>query len=153
MLRIAETDHELAVVMGHEIAHVVAKHGNERMSQGLLMEVVGSSLEKLSDGEDEGTRRLVLTAFGLGANLGYMLPFSRLSEREADQIGLLYSARAGYDPRASIEFWEKMARQGGGSPPAFLSTHPNYEKRIEGLNELMPRALEEYRKAGGEIPD
>ena len=147
MFRAARTDDELAVVMGHEIAHVVARHGSERLSQGLLVELLQAGVDKATEDAEEDTRRAIMTAFGLGSTFGYLLPFSRLSEKEADHIGLLYAARSGYDPRAAVTFWQRMDELGKGEPPVYFSTHPSHDRRIAQLNELMPRALGEYREA------
>lgn len=145
MMELVDSDDELAVVIGHEVAHVTSRHGSERMSQQL-----GVALGALAVGVAvEDDRELWLAAYGAGASLGVLLPYSRLHESEADQVGLTFMARAGYDPRAAIPFWQKMNEQGGSRPPEFLSTHPAPENRIERLRELMPKALEEYRKATG----
>ncbi|HKJ72266.1 MAG TPA: M48 family metallopeptidase [Gammaproteobacteria bacterium] len=148
ILKVARTDAELATVMGHEVAHVAAGHGGERMSQMLLVNLGGMALSVALNKEPERTRQLYLAAFGLGAQVGYMLPHSRQQELEADRIGLIYMARAGYDPRAAVSFWRRMEAAGqGGSPPEFLSTHPSHGRRIERLQKFMPEALEAYRKA------
>jgi predicted Zn-dependent protease len=147
ILHLASTDDELAAIIGHEIAHVVARHGNERVSQALLFATGGLAVGYAVREEDDATQQAILIAYGIGATLGATLPFSRLHENESDEIGLLYMARAGYDPRAAPMFWEKMKQAGGDSPPEFLSTHPSNETRIRRLNELMPKALEEYRKS------
>ncbi|MFQ3225650.1 MAG: putative Zn-dependent protease [Lentimonas sp.] len=148
ILEIIKNDAELAVVMGHEVAHVAAGHGNERMSHQML--ATGSALA-LNFGTaavdmDSGERALLLAAFGAGTSFGVILPYSRYHESEADEIGLIYAAKAGYDPRAAIPFWERMeAQAGAGAPPEFLSTHPAGSTRIRKLNELMPRAMDAYR--------
>jgi len=148
ILEVAETDDELATVMGHEVAHVAARHGSERMSQALLVSLGGMGLSVALRDKPAQTQQLFLAAYGLGAQVGYLLPNSRQHELEADQIGLLYMARAGYDPRASVDFWEGMAAASeGGQPPTFLSTHPNHGQRIDRLQDYMPRAMEEYRKS------
>ena len=147
ILEIIKSDDELAVVMGHEVAHVAAGHGNERMSHQML--AAGGALA-LNFGAaaadmDDSDRALLMAAFGAGASFGVILPYSRYHESEADEIGLIYAAKAGYDPRAAISFWERMAAQGGGAPPEFLSTHPSSSTRISKLNALMPKAMEAYR--------
>jgi predicted Zn-dependent protease len=149
LLQIVDSDDELATVMGHEIAHVVANHGGERASQQTLAQLGAQGLGIWSQGKSETTQQITSLAYGVGVQYGALLPFSRLQESEADHLGLLYAARAGYDPRAAITFWQKMAEQTGaqGEPPEFLSTHPNHENRIERLRELMPEALEEYADA------
>ncbi len=148
LLKIADTDEKLAVVMGHEIAHVTAKHGAERMSQSILMAAGGVGLSVALNDKDSETRNLALAAYGAGATLGVMLPYSRLNESEADEIGIIYAARAGYDPRMAIDFWTAMAesKDGKAQPPEFISTHPSDATRIRKLKEFMPKALEIYEK-------
>ncbi|CAA6693228.1 MULTISPECIES: M48 family metallopeptidase [unclassified Lentimonas] len=147
ILEIIKSDDELAVVIGHEVAHVAAGHGNERMSHKMLAAggaaVVGVGVAAAD--MDDSERALVLAMFGAGATYGAILPYSRYHESEADEIGLIYAAKAGYDPRAAIAFWERMEKLGGGAPPEFLSTHPAGTTRIRKLNELMPRAMDAYR--------
>ena len=151
ILKIAETDAELAAVMGHEIAHVSSRHGAERTSQQLL--VLGGALltEVGMEAKDvsEENRELVRVAYGLGTTVGVMLPYSRLHESEADAIGLRFAAGAGYDPRAAISFWRKMAaaNKGEGSVPEFLSTHPSDDTRIKNLELLMPKYLPLYEQS------
>jgi len=136
----------LAVVMGHEIAHAVANHGNERMSQGLMVQMGGVALSKALEEKPEETRNLFLTSFGLGAQVGVLLPYSRLHENEADHLGLIFMAMAGYDPRSAVDFWERMASQkGGASTPEFLSTHPSDKVRIEKIKSVLPEALRYYK--------
>ncbi|MBL4574867.1 MAG: M48 family metallopeptidase [Opitutaceae bacterium] len=143
LLKVADTDEKLAIVMGHEIAHVTAKHGSERMSQSILVGLGGVGLAVAMDDEDSGTRNAAMAAYGVGATLGIMLPYSRLNESEADQIGIIYAARAGYDPRVAIEFWTAMSesKEGKGGPPEMLSTHPSDATRIQRLKEFMPEAI------------
>lgn len=145
ILDLMESDDELAVVIGHEVAHVAAGHGNERMSRQMIITGVGVGLGFALDNEDDKTRALLLSAYGAGAQVGINLPFSRREESEADEIGLIWSANAGYDPRAAIPFWRKMEDTGGVRPPEFLSTHPSGNTRIRELTAIMPRALEIYR--------
>ena len=148
ILKMVRTDDELAIVMGHEVAHVAAGHGNERMSHQMLAAGSGLALSfgaKMAD-MDSGDRALLMAAFGAGASFGVILPYSRYHESEADEIGLIYAAKAGYDPRAAIAFWERMEAQSNGAPPEFLSTHPAGSTRIRKLNELMPKALQVYQK-------
>jgi predicted Zn-dependent protease len=145
LLKLAETDDELAVVIGHEIAHVTARHGSERMSKGLAAAVLGAALEVAT--EESRNRDLILTAYGIGAG-GTMLKFSRDNESEADFIGIRYAAKAGYDPHAAIDFWRKMAREEKGARlPAFLSTHPTDTKRIADLEKAIPGAQPLYEAA------
>jgi len=145
ILPVAENDEGLATVLGHEIAHVVAKHGNERMSQGLLTQMGGMALSVALRENSALTQNLFMSAYGAGTQVGLLLPYSRLHESEADRIGLTLMAIAGYDPRAAVPFWERMAARGGERPPAFLSTHPAPESRIANIREYLPEALAVYR--------
>lgn len=148
ILKLAETDGHLATVMSHEIAHAIARHGAERMSQLLLVELGGIALDEALKTKGERTIQLAQIAYGAGAGLLYILPYSRAHETEADHIGLLLMAKAGYDPNAAIEFWERMQNQFAGSePPQFLSTHPNSKKRIDDLKGWLPEAMRYYEAA------
>lgn len=145
ILPLTQDEAGLAVVMGHEIAHAVAQHGNERMSQGLLAQMGGVALSVALEQEPETTRQLWMAAYGLGAQYGLMLPYSRLHENEADQLGLIFMAMAGYDPHAAVAFWQRMAAEKGGqAPPEFLSTHPSDKNRIKNIQSLMPEAMKYY---------
>ncbi len=135
----------LAVVMGHEIAHAVARHGNERMSHGMLTQMGGIALGEAMKEKPEETQALFATAYGLGTQVGVMLPYSRKHEYEADKMGVIFMAMAGYNPREAVEFWKRMAEQAGQKPPEFLSTHPVDTKRIAALEEMMPEALKYYK--------
>jgi predicted Zn-dependent protease len=147
IMPIARNENGLAVVMGHEIAHVIAGHGNERMSQGLLAELGGMALSRALAAKPTQTQNLFLTAYGLGAQLGVLLPYSRLQESEADHLGLIFMTMAGYDPREAIGFWQRMAAEKkGGAPPEFLSTHPADQTRMKDLKKLIPEAMEYYQK-------
>ncbi|MBD3287539.1 M48 family metalloprotease [candidate division KSB1 bacterium] len=146
ILEVAQDAGGLAVVMGHEVAHAVARHGDERMSQGLVTQLGGMALSAALENKPEQTRQLWLAAFGVGAQVGFLLPYSRLHEGEADQLGLIFMAMADYDPRQAVDFWQRMAAQGGGQPPEFLSTHPASESRIENIKSHMPEALKYYRQ-------
>lgn len=141
-------DNGIAIVMGHEIAHAVAKHGNERMSQQLLITMGGVALSEALEKEKETTQQLALLAFGVGTQLGVSLPYSRTHEAEADELGLYFMAMAGYDPRTAPAFWERMEQAGGARPPEFLSTHPDPMNRIQHLHEIMPKAMEYYKATG-----
>jgi predicted Zn-dependent protease len=145
ILKLAETDDEVATVMAHEIAHATARHGGERMTQLLMYQLGGIALsEALKNNRDE-TIALAQAAYGVGATLAYVLPYSRTHESEADHIGLIYMAGAGYDPRAAVDFWKKMQEyHAGQEPPEWLSTHPSSQTRIDDLERLMPEALEYY---------
>ncbi len=146
ILPVTQDDTGLAVVMGHEIAHAIAKHGNERMSQGLLAQLGGIALQEALRNKPDTTRQVWMTAFGLGAQVGVLLPFSRLQESEADRLGLIFMAMAGYDPQYAVDFWERMAAEGGAKPPEFLSTHPSDETRIRKIQDEIPEALQYYRE-------
>ena len=141
ILPITKDEAGLAVVMGHEIAHAIAKHGNERMSQGLIAQMGGMALSKALEEQPGKTRQLWMTVFGVGAQFGVMLPFSRLQETEADHLGLIFMAIAGYDPDEAVEVWKRMAQmKEGQTPPKFLSTHPSNETRIRKIKETIPKA-------------
>jgi len=144
ILPITQTEAGLAVVMGHEIAHAVAEHGNERMSQGLLTQLGGLALSEALQSKPTQTRQLWMTAFGLGAQVGALLPFSRLQETEADRLGLIFMAMAGYDPNEAVSFWQRMAANSSGAPPEFLSTHPSDKTRIDGIKKTIPEAMRYY---------
>jgi predicted Zn-dependent protease len=145
ILPVTKDEAGLAVVMGHEIAHAVAKHGNERMSQQLVTQMGGVALSTALEEKPDKTRQLWTAAFGLGSQVGVLLPFSRLQETEADRLGLIFMAMAGYDPHKAVDFWKRMASQKeGAAPPEFLSTHPSDETRIQKLNGLVPEAMKYY---------
>jgi predicted Zn-dependent protease len=146
ILPVCQDEKGIAVVMGHEVAHAVAEHGNERMSQGLLAQMGGMALQAALASKPEQTQNLFMTAFGVGAQVGVLLPFSRQQETEADHLGLIFMAMAGYDPNVSVAFWERMAAQGGGAPPEFLSTHPADATRIKNLQGFLPEAMGYYKK-------
>lgn len=146
LLPVAQNEAGLAVVMGHEIAHAVAKHGNERVSQELLQQMGGMALSVALSTSPAATSNLFLMAYGVGTNVGVMLPYSRTHESEADRIGLILMAKAGYDPREAIPFWTRMAKSGGGRPPELLSTHPAPETRIRQIESLMPEAMTYYKR-------
>ena len=142
ILPVAQNTNGLAAIMGHEIAHAIARHGAERMAHQKLVQI-GAIATQIATGEMEPEKqRLVMAALGLGAQYGLLLPFSREHESEADYMGLMYSARACFDPREAPKLWVRMGEAGGGRGPAkFLSTHPSHETRIKQLEEWMPEAL------------
>jgi metalloendopeptidase OMA1, mitochondrial len=141
----------LAVVLGHEVAHALARHPAERMSQGMLLQLGGVGLG-VALGRNPALANQVLQAYGITAGVGVALPFSRSQETEADRIGLILMAKAGYDPRVALELWERMEKKGGkGAPPEFLSTHPGYETRIQQLRSFLPEALGYYQAGSTRI--
>ena len=162
LLKLAENDAELATVMGHEIGHVIARHGAERMSEALVIAgvgAVGSAVVELKT-QDPYSRQLFDLAYGGATTVGRGLPHSRGNESEADRMGAVYAARAGYDPRAAITFWQKMSVQkeaagkaGSGGVSALLSTHPTDQKRLADLQALMPSVLPTYEKNRGKYSD
>lgn len=149
ILPIAANEAGLAAVMGHEMAHATSRHGAQRMFQSRMAETLMSGAQMTVGLGDMGLeqKRAVLGMLGAGAKFGVLLPFSREHESEADAVGLLYMARAGYDPQEAVRFWERMSTRGGGQPPEFASTHPSHGTRIQKLQERLPGALEEYRRA------
>jgi len=147
ILPVAQDDTGLAVVLGHEIAHAIAEHGNERMSQELLRQVGAVSLMVAMNDEPAQTRALWLGVYGAGTQLGIMLPYGRTQESEADHLGVIFMAMAGYDPHAAPDFWRRMsALREGDAPPEFLSTHPSDETRMNDLNSWIPEAMKYYKK-------
>ena len=146
ILPVVQNEEGLAVVLGHEIAHAIAEHGNERMSQELLRSVGAVGLMVALDKEPEETKALWMGVYGVGSTLAVMLPYARTHESEADRMGLIFMAMAGYDPHEAPVFWERMAASGGAQPPEFLSTHPSHETRIQDLNSWIPEAMEYYKK-------
>ncbi len=146
LLPVAENDTGLAVVMGHEIAHAIANHGNERMSHSLLAELGGAALSVALEKQPAKTKELYLQAYGAVGQVGVLLPYSRLHESEADRIGLTLMAMAGYDPREAVPFWERMNEMGGQRTLELLSTHPAPENRINNIKEYLPEALAVYQE-------
>ena len=144
ILPITQNEPALATVLGHEMAHATSRHGSQRvLEQNLAQTALTGVAMSLSD-MDYDKQRAVMGALGAGTQFGVLMPFSRKHESEADEIGLLYMARAGYDPRESIRFWQRMENAGGAQPPEFLSSHPSHGTRIQQLEAEMPKALEEY---------
>jgi predicted Zn-dependent protease len=136
----------LAVVLGHEIAHAVAGHGEERMSQGMLAQLGATALSQALSEKPQETQQIWMTAFGVGVQYGALLPFSRVQESEADHLGLIFMAMAGYDPKEALSFWQRMAQQNQGqAPPELMSTHPSDESRIAKIQEELPEALRYYK--------
>jgi predicted Zn-dependent protease len=149
LLPISQNEAALAVVMGHEVAHALLQHGNQRMSQQMGAEAVQAGLQVALANKSAETQNLFLSAYGLGAQVGLILPFSRKQELEADHWGLNLAAMAGYNPREAIPLWERMEKAGNGQkPPEFLSTHPSEGKRIQQLEGFMAEALKYYKPVG-----
>ena len=145
LLPVTQNETALAIVMGHEIAHAVAKHGNERMSEGLVQQMGGQALDIALSQKPKETQDLFKQAYGTGTAVGLMLPFSRQQETEADKFGLIFAAMAGYNPQEAIPFWQRMSSVGGSKPPELLSTHPSDATRIKNLQQLMPEAMKYYK--------
>ncbi len=147
ILPITKTRDGLAVVMGHEVSHAVARHGNERMSQGLLQQVGGLGLAVATRNQPAQTQQVFMQAYGAGSSLG-ILKYSRTHETEADQLGLIFMALAGYNPREAAPFWSRMSENSGGQePPEFISTHPNHDTRIRDIEKFLPTALRYYERS------
>jgi len=146
LLPVTQTEGSLAVVMGHEITHALAQHGNERMSEGLIQQLGGVALSVAVSSQPAQTQQLFMEAYGIGSTVGVMLPFSRKQELEADRYGLIFSAIAGYNPHEAIAFWERMAKMNTGEkPPEILSTHPSDETRIAKVKEYVNEAMKYYK--------
>ena len=153
MLKIASTQDQLASVIGHEVGHVLAQHGNERMSIGTVAQL-GYQVANASLNDGSRESKMIMAAIGIGAQVGVQLPFSRAHESEADLMGQQLMARAGFNPEASVEVWQNMAKGSKGAPPEFLSTHPAHSTRIQQLQSTMEGAMNTYRVArmGGAKP-
>lgn len=147
LLDVAKSDDQLAAVIGHEVGHVLADHGNERVSQQAATQGGLQVVSAFLGGSGGGGNQAVMSALGLGAQVGILLPFSRTQESEADTIGLELMARAGFDPRESVALWQNMAAAGGEKPAEFMSTHPSNESRINNLQSHMNQALQLYQQA------
>jgi len=153
LLDVAENQDQLATVIGHEVAHVLAEHGNARMSAAVVTQA-GLTAAQIYAASSGGEQQQLLGLLGLGAQVGILLPYGRSQESEADLLGLDLMASAGFDPRQSVPLWQNMAASGGEQPPEFMSTHPSHETRIENLTGRMPDALKLYNQAqaSGETP-
>lgn len=148
ILPITQNEVGLAVVLGHEISHAIAEHGGERMSQGLLAQLGGMALSTALQDKPEATKQLWMGVYGLGAQVGVLLPYSRTHESEADHLGLIFMSMAGYDPKEAVSFWQRMsAGKGGQAPPEFMSTHPSDATRIADIQNEIPEAMKYFRKA------
>ena len=149
ILPICKDDDGMAAVMGHEVAHALANHGAQRMSAGILQQVGAGAVGVAIDSKSDQEKQIWMTAYGGITQYGALLPFNRSHESEADKIGLILMAIAGYDPTTAISFWERMAaNSGGNSPPEFLSTHPSDETRIKNIKNLIPEAKIQAAKFG-----
>ncbi|MCW3078263.1 MAG: Peptidase [Bacteroidetes bacterium] len=144
LLPITGDEQSLAIVMGHEIGHAIARHGNQRMSEGLLVQVGGTALSVALSQKPQFTQQLFMQAYGIGSQLG-TLKYSRKQETEADKMGLIFAAMAGYNPETAVTFWQRMSQQGGEKPPEILSTHPSDETRIKDIKKFMPEAKKYYK--------
>jgi predicted Zn-dependent protease len=147
LLPVAQNEAGLAVVMGHEIAHAIARHGSERMSQGLLVDLGGMALSEALAKQPAKTKELFMKSYGLGTEVGVLLPYSRLQENEADRMGLIFMAMAGFNPNEAVSFWERMvaANKGQPRPLEILSTHPADSTRINNIKQLIPEAMQYYK--------
>lgn len=146
LLPITQNEAALAAVMGHEVAHAVFYQGNERMSQGLIQQLGGTALSVALANKPAATQNVFMSAYGLGSQVGVLLPFSRKHELEADHYGLIFAAMAGYNPQEAIALWQRMEKASGGqAPPEFMSTHPSEGRRIDQLEKYMPEALKYYK--------
>jgi len=146
LLPITQNEAALAAVMGHEVSHALLQHGNQRMSQGIAQQLGGVALSVAVANKPSETQNLFMTAYGVGSNIGIMLPFSRSHELQADDWGLKFAAMAGYNPQEAINLWKRMEQASKGQkPPEFLSTHPSEGRRIQQLEKLMPEALKYYK--------
>jgi predicted Zn-dependent protease len=148
MMKTAQSDAQLAAVMGHEIGHVTERHSAERVGLAQTAQLGVQAVSAALQAGNVGYANQIAALLGAGAQYGVVMPYSRGQESEADDVGLIYMARAGYDPREAVRFWELMAAQGGGTPPEFLSTHPAPQSRIAALQAAMPKAMEVYRQGG-----
>jgi predicted Zn-dependent protease len=149
ILPITQDEAGLATVLGHEISHAVARHGGERMSEQLLIQLGGIGLQEALKSKPQQTQQIAMAAYGVGSTVGVALPHSRKQELEADYMGLLFMAKAGYDPHLAVQFWQRFKAwndQRGGTPPEFLSTHPLDSRRISELQKHLPEAMALYQK-------
>ena len=146
LLNVTKDEASLAFVMGHEIAHAIARHGNERMSEAIIAETGALALDTYLQTQQVKSRALFNQAYAIGTQVGVMLPFSRMHESEADKMGMVFMALAGYDPSKSPEFWKRMQAAGGSKPPEFLSTHPSDASREKAMKEYLPEAMKYFKK-------
>jgi len=147
LLEIAENQHQLAAVIGHEIGHVLANHSNERVSQDFMLSQGLELIKAISSSAQSPMGQQLMGLLGIGAQYGIMLPYSRTHESEADEMGLYYMAKAGFDPKESVKLWQNMSAGNESQPPEFASTHPSHDTRISNLNQAMGQAQQMYKKA------
>ena len=150
ILPYTQTEEGLAIVLGHEVGHAVAKHSAERISQQMVASYGGQLLSGLLSNKSATTQMLAQQVYGLGAQYGVMLPYSRKNESEADHLGLVFAAMAGYNPQAAIPFWQRMSASGAQKVPEFMSTHPSDATRVSQLQKLMPEAMKYYQPASSQ---
>jgi len=146
IMPVAQDDTGIAVIMGHEVAHAIARHGAERMSQAMGVQAIGQLLSLGVGQASPGLREDFLKLYGVGASVGVLLPWGRAQESEADRIGLTLMAKAGYDPAGAITFWQRMSKASGDKPPEFLSSHPTDETRVAQIRAWLPEAMKHYRR-------
>ncbi|MGA1337592.1 MAG: M48 family metallopeptidase [Opitutales bacterium] len=146
MFAFAPTDDDIAVILGHEVAHVICRHGSERVSQAMGVAIAAAVADEATKNSSAKTRGTWMAAVGVGAQYGILLPFSRSHESESDRLGLIFMARAGYDPEAAPAFWTRFSKAGGSKPPEFLSTHPADSTRVNQLRRWMPEAKAQMPK-------
>ena len=147
IMPVVQNENGLAVVLGHEISHAVADHGNERMSQQLLTQLGGTALSVALQKQPQKTQQIFLASYGVGSTVGILLPYSRVQESEADHLGLIFMAMAGYDPHNAVDFWQRMMNsQKGSAPPEFLSDHPADATRLKKIQDEIPEAMQYYEK-------
>jgi len=147
ILPLCKDESGIATVMSHEIAHAIARHGAERVSQQIAAGALQDVLSEITTSQSPAKKQAILLGYGLATNVGVLLPFSRKHEYEADHIGLILMAKAGYDPRPAVDFWQRMAAQSGGpAVPEFISTHPSDAKRVEEIKKVLPEALTYYKQ-------
>ena len=149
ILPVCANEAGVAAVMGHEVAHALARHGSERMSHGVLAQVGAVAVNEATKDKSASTRQTAMLAYNLGAQFGAIMPYSRKHEAEADSMGLILMAKAGYDPNEAWRLWERMKKKGGKQPPEFLSTHPSHDSRIQNIKAQIPKVMPIYNKAIG----
>lgn len=145
ILKVTENQHQLAAIIGHEVAHVIAKHSNERMSSSQAAAGIQALAGLALGDQDEQTKKYALAGIGLGLQYGVLMPYGRSHEKEADIIGQELMARSGFDPKAAVDLWHNMAKESNGAPPEFLSTHPSHDSRIDKLTKYLATTNQIYK--------